>query len=337
MKFDRHAALRKRLVSAMAVTLVAGWGAETSAGAVAAAEQRPAQSQAIATGAASTVPLAVRRLVQKFTGDVQGEYCSGDGFRAAGVASIGHRADFNGDGVMDYILSPQSLECSFEGSPAFSVYGPLRMWGLARSQGSNFILETFEHADGLDEAPPVRTVNGRPALILSHAGPGAYERPFWSFAWGWNGSAMAELAYYDANDRRVNRDGSPWRPAGPQQPAAASVKFPPVPKGYYAVGMSCARAVASDDPFTLWFFDETKMRSGMDEQEILGFETLGNNRYRIRARIYDEGGGSDLIEGTIRVTGPSSFAEEGPDGKLYPHIHCPATMVPRDKRAWYEE
>ena len=129
----------------------------------------------------------------------------------------------------------------------------------------------------------------------------------------------------------------------PSTPAQAG--FPPLPKGYYAVGTSCARAAnaeaASDGPSSLARFDASALTWLDGGPQIQGFESLGNNRFRVRARSYgngddDKGTSADFV---IRVTGPSTFVTE-PGSFLFDRqesfTHCPTDTVPKAVRDWFE-
>ena len=132
----------------------------------------------------------------------------------------------------------------------------------------------------------------------------------------------------------------------PSQPlASAPTKFPPLPKGYYAVGTTCARAAnaqaASDGPSSLVRFDESALAWFDGGPEIRGFESLGNKRFRVRANSYgnggdDKGASADFV---IRITGASSFVTE-PGSALFDkqeaYTHCPTNTVPQAVRDWFE-
>lgn len=127
--------------------------------------------------------------------------------------------------------------------------------------------------------------------------------------------------------------------------APAQTGFPPIPKGYYAVGTTCARAAnaeaASDGPSSLARFDESALTWFDGGPQIQGFEPLGNKRFRVRARSYgngddDKGTSADFV---IRVTGASTFVTE-PGSFLFDRqenfTHCPTNSVPKAVRDWFE-
>lgn len=128
----------------------------------------------------------------------------------------------------------------------------------------------------------------------------------------------------------------------PSQPlASAPTKFPPVPKGYYAVGTTCARAAstqaASDGPSSLVRFDEHALTWFDGGPEIRAFESIGSNRFRVRAKSYGNGDDSKgaSADFVIRITSASSFVTE-PGSALFdkqeaypiaPPTRCPKPCV----------
>lgn len=97
------------------------------------------------------------------------------------------------------------------------------------------------------------------------------------------------------------------------------VGFPPIEKGYYAIGVSCAEAVA-DSTGVLMYLDEGRVASFDGGRRIQGVEALGGDRYRFR--------GADLV---ITVASRTSFTNEYGDR----HTHCPTGQMPRsDREDW---
>ncbi|AJA09092.1 Putative secreted protein [Sphingopyxis fribergensis] len=242
-------------------------------------------------------------------------------------------ADFNSDRKEDFLIPDGFMQC--DGALTYFTSGQVPNYTIFVST------EKGHDETGISSLDvSAAKFSGRDVLILSTGGPGAYERPYDRYAFGWDGKKMAPLAFYDAKGGRVNEDGSPWRSG-----AAISTAFPPIPKGYYAANMSCARAhsaqAASDGPASLVQFDDSALTWFDGGPEIRGFESLGNNRFRIRARSYGNG---DDTKGTsadfvIRVTGASTFVTE-PGSFLFDgqesFIHCPTNTVPKAVRDWFE-
>lgn len=242
-------------------------------------------------------------------------------------------ADFNGDRKEDFLIPDGFMKC--DGALTYFTSGQVPNYTVFVSTEKGYDETGISSLD-----VSAAKIDGRDVLILSTAGPGAYERPYDRYAVGWDGKEMTPLAFYDAKGGQVNKDGSPWRSG-----AAASTAFPPIPKGYYAAGMSCAQAAsaqaASDGPASLVQFGETALTWFDGGPEIRGFESLGNSRFRIRARSYgngddDKGTSADFV---IRVTGASTFVTE-PGWFLFDRqesfTHCPTNSVPKAVRDWFE-
>lgn len=96
-------------------------------------------------------------------------------------------------------------------------------------------------------------------------------------------------------------------------PTRAAV-FPPIEKGYYAIGVSCAQALA-DGGDLLVYLDDRRFISFDGGQQVEGFEALGGERYRIR--------GVDL---TIALDGRGGFTSVEYGDR---YVHCPTARVPR--------
>jgi len=108
-------------------------------------------------------------------------------------------------------------------------------------------------------------------------------------------------------------------------PAQGSAGFPPLEKGYYAIGVSCAQAIA-DGGDRLAYLDERRFASFDGGQRVEGFESLGGNRYRIRATSFDEADNASRADFVIAVQGRTSFTNVE-YGDVY--SHCPTAQVPR--------
>lgn len=114
-------------------------------------------------------------------------------------------------------------------------------------------------------------------------------------------------------------------PAGAAVPAQSNVVFPPIEKGYYAIGVSCAHAIAGGGDL-LAYLDERRFASFDGGQRVQGFDAMGGNRYRVRATSSDESGSAARADFVIAVQGRTSFtsAEYGDR-----YTHCPTVQVPR--------
>ena len=109
-------------------------------------------------------------------------------------------------------------------------------------------------------------------------------------------------------------------------------------KGYYAINMSCAAAVA--DPYmSLTYIDEKRISSSDGHSEILGFEALGGQRYRERSRSRDESGKWNISSSVITIKARTSFTVEHSYESfgekitdVIQHNYCPTTQIPRAER-----
>lgn len=291
----------------------------------------PSDSPAAVEGQATArgpLPPAVARQVVEWGRTIQSDYCSGDGFSARGAPSIAHTADFNADGQTDYVVGLGGMECWMDGQQAFSIYGPMNPWAVILSSPGGYSTETFDSSEAHEIE--VRQLDGRDVLILSPVGPGAYERPFYTYAYGWTGSGMDQLAWYDQDGRRVTHEGRAWR-EGPSTPVASSAsgmsRFLPLPTGYYAEPGKCG-----GDPFDLRYLAE----DGIIFEEFntpvcshVSTRPLGGDRYEVITACPSEEGGTVRSTETYRVTanGYSYGSNGGEDNRL-----CPLSSVPASSR-----
>lgn len=271
-------------------------------------------------------PEVVRHLGQWRT-EILEDACSGPGFAASGAPSITHTADFNADGQTDYVVGVGELACRMDGEPMFSVFSPFAPGAVILSSSEGYVREDFQYAETGEVE--LREVDGHPALILSTAGPGAYERPFYAMAWGWTGATLNAVAFYDAEGRRVNEDGSAWRASTKAAPASASgalSRFLPLRIGYYAPNGDCAT-----DPFYLQYLDETGIQhsDGGSPCRYVGARSLGGGRYETTESCPSEEGGEAPLIGVWRVSG-DAYVYDAPDT---PELRfCPVERVPAASR-----
>lgn len=107
-------------------------------------------------------------------------------------------------------------------------------------------------------------------------------------------------------------------------PAQSGAAFPPIEQGYYAIGVSCAQAIAGGGDL-LAYLDERRFASFDGVQQVEGFQSLGGNRYRVRAVSFDENDRPSRADSVITVNGRTSFTNEYGDR----HTYCPTSQVPR--------
>lgn len=107
-------------------------------------------------------------------------------------------------------------------------------------------------------------------------------------------------------------------PATPVPAAGDRSGFPPVEIGYYAIGVSCDRAIA-DGGDLLVYLDRRGLRSFDGDQPIDRVEPLGGDRYRLH--------GPDM---TLRVTDARHFSSVEYGDR---YTHCPTDRIPRALRS----
>ena len=342
------------LVSVIAVA-IAGCGSESSADAAAgmstrqqAAEQSAGtESGATAVVANSVLPAAA---LSAWEGYARGE-CRDMGVRFstvrfAPIQSVDLKqesaanegafivAEFNGDGRPDFVVTTQNWGCAEEadhgkmGPPYDFIISTAAGYQVAYGFNGDIGPEDVKRRGKRDVVEYRRGWNGNCGYIETAV-------------WGWNGTQMDVIERRDDKGKLVDKEGC----AVGAQAAAGPASFPPIPKGYYAVGTTCARAAsaqaASDGPGSLAHFDESALTWFDGGPEIRSFESLGNNRFRVHARSYGNG---DDTKGTstnfvIRVTGASSFVAEA-GSTLFDepetYTHCPTDTVPKGVRDWFE-
>lgn len=243
-------------------------------------------------------------------------------------------AEFNGDGRPDFVVTTENWGCAEKadhgsmGPPYDFIISTAEGYQAAYGFNGGFGPEDIRRRGKRDVVEYRRGWNGNCGYVQTAV-------------WGWNGTQMDVIEWRDNKGKIVDKEGC----AVGAQAAAGSANFPPIPKGYYAVGTTCARAAnaqaASDGPSSLVRFDESALTWFDGGPEIRGFESLGNNRFRTRAR--SSGNGDDTkgasADFVIRITGASSFVTE-PGSLLFDkqetYTHCPTNIVPKAVRDWFE-
>lgn len=243
-------------------------------------------------------------------------------------------AEFNGDGRPDFVVATENWGCAEEAD--HGKMGPPHDFIISTTEG-------YQAAYGLNGGfgPEDVRRRGKRDIVEYRRGWNGNCGYVQTAVWGWNGTQMDAIEWRDDKGKLVDKEGC----AVGAQAAAGSAGFPPLPKGYYAVGTTCALAanaqVATDGPSSLARFDESALAWFDGGPEIRGLESLGNNRFRVRARSY--GNGDDTkgsrADFVIRVTGASSFVTE-PGSPLFDKqetfTHCPTNIVPKAVRDWFE-
>jgi hypothetical protein len=131
------------------------------------------------------------------------DYLGNRDFDRDGKASFAEAVNFTNDGQPDYIVTPQFIQCSAFGASYFDA-GQIPNNHFVVSTPSGYVTETLSSLDvRLDKR------DDRDVAVLSTAGPGAYERLFDEYVYGWDGRNMATLEYYKGG-RRVDNKGKVW-------------------------------------------------------------------------------------------------------------------------------
>jgi len=186
---------------------------------------------AAASAHAQQPPAGAAQLIAQWGREVVEDNCSGGGFRATGTpAKVVFRVDFNADRVPDYVLAP-GFACTMDGEPAYAIFGPQVPWALVLSgggdgsEGSGWELLRFRNSEAHE--PVVRQVDGHPALILSDAGPGLRQPAYATYAWAaFQGTGgMTAVAWFDADGRRIDKDGT--APDVPRDGGGVAAPVPP--------------------------------------------------------------------------------------------------------------
>ena len=245
--------------------------------------------------------------------------CTNAGGRWAGISDFLLRADFNGDGRVDYVLQWGGADCPHPQSPvgAFS-------WGNAGPDNDFLISQPgggYRLYDGfLAEINQERILRRGDRDVLVFEGswtePGGEIK---KVIRGWTGEGIAVIERLDARGRQVNERGYPLQSSS--QPAASGRNFPPVPPGFYAVNSTCAEAARSIDGNYVYFTQKVWQESD-GGSDIRSIEPTGPNTWRLRT--------TDGDQLTIRITSSTGFTENG--RRLQ---HCPDGTVPANVRPYY--
>ncbi len=244
-------------------------------------------------------------------------------------------AELNGDGRPDYVVTTENWGCA--GEADHGKMGPPHDFILS-SAGGYQAAYGFNGGIGPDDVKR----RGERDVIEYRRGWNGSCGYIETAVWGWNGKAVDVIERRNDKGQIVDKEGCAI--SASSRAGAAATGFPPIPKGYYAVGASCAQAAnaeaAADGPSSLVWFDQEGLTWFDGGPQIKGFEALGGNRYRVRARSY--GNGDDptgqAADFVIRLTSPAGFATErgGFFDRQESFTHCPANKVPKDVRSWFE-
>ncbi len=172
---------------------------------------------------------------------------------------------------------------SFECSAGAMIYlaGQVASFDIFLSSGTGYV--AAEEGVTSPEPPEIRRINGREALVFTNGGPGAYERPFQSFALGWDGRRMTTLAFFGENGQRVNEDGTAIGGGGWVPVNALPEGYAP---GFYAE--SCWPPAA--DGMDYIYLTSRMWREWDGGSPISRIERNGPVRFRLHISTEDEEG-----------------------------------------------
>lgn len=236
-------------------------------------------------------------------------------------ADITEARDINRDGQLDAIINADDDQCmGMNQRMVILLTRRTNGWTVVTDFQKRFAVYSFHPRPGL-AWPDIEIFDGmtgeqRPDGSIHASGCEPFLR--------WNGRE-----YIDGGTSRngaiceLTAEGRVAAGANaPAQGSAAS--FPPIEKGYYAIGLSCAQAITGGGD-QLAYLDERRFASFDGGQQVQAFDALGGNRYRIRATSFDENDRATRVDSMITVNGRTSFTNEYGDR----YTHCPITQVPR--------
>lgn len=219
--------------------------------------------------------------------------CDGD---ASG--EITEVRDLNGDGRAEVIVTSDGIVCHGMTGQGFQLLTPT-------GSGWRMLVD-------MTGIPILYPREGIAWPDIEIGGPGTSCFPFLR----WNGQKYAPGGR--SLEGRICEDNSV--PGEKAAPLAATGGFPPIPKGFYAVDLTCAQA-ADDMVGGYVYFTERVWQEADGGSDIVAIDSAGANTWRVR---FSDG---DL---TLRMTGPASFTEYGRSFR-----HCPTSSVPAEWRAVY--
>lgn len=309
----RHLAL---ILAAVSITACGSESTAASTGATAGGPgTAPAQEAPLRSGEAPGAPApedsaAILRAAG-FTnphGDNQWAYGE-DGCESV-WADVEEVRDINGDGRPDAVVKADDDQClGMNQRVVILLTRATNGWAVVTKFRQRFAVHAFYPRPGI-AWPDIEIFDGmtgeqKPGGEIEASGCERFLR--------WNGreyvdggtSQNGHVCELTAEGRAAASAGAPT-----QGPTA----FPPIEKGYYAIGASCAQAIA-DGGDLLAYLDERRFASFDGGQRVEGFDALGGDRYRIR--------GVDL---TIALDGRGGFSSVEYGDR---YTHCPTAQVPR--------
>ena len=226
-------------------------------------------------------------------------------------AEVEEVRDINGDGRPDAVVKADDDQCfGMNQRVVILLTRETNVWVPVTDFQQRFAVHAFYPHPGIDW-PDIEIFDG---MTGEQKSDGSIEASGCERFLRWNGreyidggtSQNGQVCELSAEGRAAASAGAPT-----QGPATG---FPPIEKGYYAIGTSCAQAIA-DGGDLLAYVDERRFASFDGGQRVEGFEALGGERYRMR--------GVDL---TIALDGRGGFSSVEYGDR---YTHCPTAQVPR--------
>lgn len=296
----------------LAAASISACGSESAAGSTGATARQPGSTHTQGAPLSREDSAAILRAAG-FTnphGDNQWAYAE-EGCDSV-WAEVEEVRDINGDGRPDAVVKADDDQClGMNQRLVILLTRATNGWTVVTEFQERFAVHAFYPRAGI-AWPDIEIFDGmtgeqKPGGDIEASGCERFLR--------WNGreyidggtSQNGHVCELTAEGRAAASAGLPTRAAA----------FPPIEKGYYAIGVSCAQALA-DGGDLLVYLDDRRFVSFDGGQQVEGFEALGGERYRIR--------GVDL---TIALDGRGGFT-----GVEYGdrYTHCPTAQVPRTIR-----
>jgi hypothetical protein len=217
--------------------------------------------------------------------------------------------DINGDGRPDAVVKADDDQCfGMNQRMVILLTRGANGWAVVTEFQQRFAVHAFYPRPGI-AWPDIEIFDGmtgeqKPGGDIEASGCERFLR--------WNGREYIDGG--TSQNGQVCELSSEGRAASAGAPTPTAAAFPPIEKGYYAIGISCAQAIA-DGGDLLAYLDDRRFASFDGGQRVEGFEALGGNRYTIR--------GVDL---TIALDGRGGFSSVEYGDR---YTHCPTARVPR--------
>lgn len=288
-------------------------------------EQNPAQQAAASPNAQASPSRQDRAAIMRAAGFTNPH---GDNRWAYGElscdnvwAEIEDASDINGDGQPDAIVKADDDHCfGMNQRVIILLTRGTNGWTVVTDFQQRFAVHTFYPRPGI-AWPDIEIFDGmtgeqKPDGDIEASGCERFLR--------WNGREYVDGGT-SQNGQVCELTAQGRAAAGAGAPAQGAAAFPPIEKGYYAIGVTCAQAIA-DGGDMLAYLDERRFASFDGGQRVEGFEALGGGRYRVRATSSDESDRASRADFVIAVGGRGDFTNVEYGDR---YTHCPTVQIPR--------